>query len=287
MMDFLSMLFRSIFGNTSQTQTKTQALPRNKPKSTPPKASSMALKNQLVYRCLSLTAKFETGKKAPRCFSSVSGNFDKMGISFGALQWNLGQRTLQPLLRKMIKRHPEVIQGVFKAKYPTIVKVASMGKEEAVEWANSIQTQRKNRLNKSWLEMFQALGAIKECQQIQLQKVKLKFKKALEWCGRYRLKSERSVALMFDIRTQNGSIPQKVRDRIKREWDKIPEEKRTEVRKMVLIANCRAEAAKPRWVEDVRIRKLLIAKGQGKVHGITYNLREQFNITLKPFKVSN
>lgn len=283
MSEFFAMLFRSIFGNTPQTQT----LPRNKPKSAPPRSSSTNLKDQLVYRCLSLTAKFETGKKAPRCFSGVSGNFDKMGISFGALQWNLGQRTLQPLLGQMIKRHPEVIEGVFKAKYSTIVKVASMGKEEAVTWAISIQTQRRNRLNKSWMEMFQALGATKECQQIQLQKVKLKFKKALEWCERYRMKTERAVALMFDIRTQNGSMKPKVRDRIKREWAKIPQKKRTEVRKMVLIANCRSEAAKPKWIEDVRVRKLTIAQGQGKVHGITFNLREQFNITLKPFQASN
>ena len=280
----IAILLASLgLGRKPQTQRQTQARPKAKPQPVAPQE----IKKQLVYRCLSLTAKIETGKKAPGCFSGISGNFDKMGISFGALQWNLGQRTLQSLLRQMIKRHPEVMKGVFKAKYPTIVKVASMDKKEAVKWAKSIQTQKKHRVNEAWKKMFQALGATKECRQLQLQKVKLKFEKAIEWCGRYRMKSERAVALMFDIRVQNGSMKKKVRERIKREWGEIPEAKRTAVRKMVLIANCRAEAANPRWVEDVRSRKLMIATGQGKVHGIQYNLREQFNITLKPFRTSN
>jgi peptidoglycan hydrolase-like protein with peptidoglycan-binding domain len=33
--------------------------------------------------------------------------------------------------------------------------------------------------------------------------------------------------------------------------------------------------------EDVRARKLCIAKGEGVVHGVRYNLEEQFGIQLK------
>lgn len=54
-----------------------------------------------------------------------------------------------------------------------------------------------------------------------------------------------------------------------------------EVEKMKIIAYRRAEAAHPRWVEDVRARKLCIAKGEGMVHSIRYNLEEQFGIQLK------
>ena len=49
---------------------------------------------------------------------------------------------------------------------------------------------------------------------------------------------------------------------------------------MKIVANRRAEAANPRWVEDVRTRKLCIAKGEGIVHGVRYNLEEQFGIAL-------
>jgi len=49
---------------------------------------------------------------------------------------------------------------------------------------------------------------------------------------------------------------------------------------MRIIANRRAAAANPAWVEDVRARKLTIANGQGTVHGNFYNLQEQHGIDL-------
>src|SRR5947199_28393 len=54
-------------------------------------------------RCLALTGTFETGAQPPDCFCGVTGDFDGMGISFGVLQWNLGQNSLQPLLIEMIE----------------------------------------------------------------------------------------------------------------------------------------------------------------------------------------
>ena len=45
----------------------------------------------LNYRCLALTGSFETGRPVPDCFAGISGDFDGQGLSFGALQWNLGQ----------------------------------------------------------------------------------------------------------------------------------------------------------------------------------------------------
>ncbi len=104
----------------------------------------------LAYRCLALTGSFETGTGIPDCFCGISGDFDGQGISFGVLQWNFGQGTLQPL-------------------------------------------------------------------------------------------------------------------------------------KMVIVANRRAEAANPRWIDDVRVRKLCIARGEGTVHGIPYRLDDQYAIGLKRF----
>jgi hypothetical protein len=51
---------------------------------------------------------------------------------------------------------------------------------------------------------------------------------------------------------------------------------------MRIVANRRAEAAKRRFVEDVRKRKLAIANGRGVVHGILLDLEEQFGISLAP-----
>jgi hypothetical protein len=49
---------------------------------------------------------------------------------------------------------------------------------------------------------------------------------------------------------------------------------------MRIVANRRAEASNPRWVEDVRARKICCANGGGRVHGIPYDLEKQFGIRL-------
>jgi hypothetical protein len=82
------------------------------------------------------------------------------------------------------------------------------------------------------------------------------YQEALTWCGAYGVASERAVALLFDIRVQNGS-------------------------RLRAIANRRAEAASPRWIEDVRTRKLTIAEGIGTVHGLHFDLAGQYGIGLR------
>ena len=39
------------------------------------------------------------------------------------------------------------------------------------------------------------------------------------------------------------------------------------------IANVVAENSNPKWIEDVRSRKLTIALGKGTVHGAKYNVK--------------
>lgn len=110
------------------------------------------------------------------------------------------------------------------------------------------------------------------------------YKDALNLCNEYELWSERASALMFDIKVQNGSIRNLVKTQILADFRNLsaglPEED-LEVQKMQIIANRRAEAANPKWIEDVRSRKLCCAKGGGTVHGINYDLEEQFGIRLK------
>ncbi len=48
-----------------------------------------------------------------------------------------------------------------------------------------------------------------------------------------------------------------------------------------IVVNRCAEAATAKWVEDVRVRKLCIANGEGQVHGIGYDLEGQFGIGLR------
>jgi hypothetical protein len=107
-------------------------------------------------------------------------------------------------------------------------------------------------------------------------------------CRTYGVQSERAVALMFDIKVQNGSINAVVQAQIQRDFanlDPLLSADDLEVARLQIVANRRAEAANPRWVEDVRARKLTIANGSGNVHGRQYELAAQYGIRLQPAEV--
>jgi hypothetical protein len=238
------------------------------------------LDRPLGYRALALTGTFETSAHPPDCFACVTGDFDGQGLSFGALQWNLGQDTLQPLLHLMDQRHRDVLVEIFHEHYPVLVAMLQATRAEQLAWARSIQDPR-HRLIEPWSGLFKALGRRDEFQSIQAEAAQRFYRDALALCEVYGVHSERAFALMFDIRVQNGSISPLVRTQIERDVARL-EPGADEVARLRIIANRRAEAASAAWVEDVRARKLTIANGEGTVHGRHYQLEEQYGIGLKP-----
>lgn len=243
-------------------------------------------KEPLIYRCLALTGTFETGRGIPDCFAGITGDFDGQGISFGVLQWNFGQDSLQPLLKDMINQHRDIIEGIFNEYFPVLETALNSDKEELMEFARSIQHPVRHFIYEPWRGMFKSLGRTKEFQNIETKYARGVYEKSIELVNDYQLWSERAVALMFDIKTQNGSIRQVTKEQIFADYLNLPEdlpEETLEIEKMKIIANRRAEASNPRWIEDVRKRKLCIANGSGEVHGINFNLKEQFGIRLKKY----
>src|SRR5690606_29417319 len=95
-----------------------------------PEPVSEMLSRPVGYRCLALTGSFESSTNPPDCFSAITGDFDGQGISFGALQWNLGQGTLQPLLARMVERHPEICGEIFHDHLPVLRAMANATREE-------------------------------------------------------------------------------------------------------------------------------------------------------------
>lgn len=237
----------------------------------------------LDYRCLALTGAFETDSGFPDCFAGLSGDFDGQGISFGVCQWNFGQDSLQPLLTDMIEQHPDIVQSIFREQQDVLTAALNSGKRELMSFAASIQHPVRHTVNEPWRGMFKSLGRTGEFQAIEQKYAGALYRAAVELCADYGLWSQRATALMFDIKVQNGSIRDLTRARILADFASLapdlPREAQ-EVEKMKIVANRRAEAANPRWVEDVRARKLCIAKGEGVVHGVRYNLEEQFGIAL-------
>src|SRR6185369_10701434 len=112
----------------------------------------------LDHRRLALTGSFETGAAFPDCFAGLSGDFDGQGVSFGVLQWNFGQGSLQPLLKRMCDDYPETAKAVFHNSYWQLHKVLNSGKTEQMTFARSIQDPNRNTVNEPWRGMFKTLG---------------------------------------------------------------------------------------------------------------------------------
>jgi hypothetical protein len=236
----------------------------------------------LSYRCLALTGSFETCHYPPDCFCGTTGDFDRMGLSFGALQWNVGQGTLQPLLAQMFEQHTDVARNIFHEHFDTVAALRTAPLDDQLSFVRSVQT--RGLLQEPWQGMLAALGRTPEFQSIQTDHACKIFEQAVDMCGEYGLLSERAAALMFDVAAQGGSIPNIIRAQIMADFAQLPTAAgaNNEVAKMCIVANRRAAASIGRYVDDVRTRKLTIARGIGHVHGIYYDLEDMFGLTLNP-----
>jgi len=81
------------------------------------------------------------------------------------------------------------------------------------------------------------------------------------------LRSELGIELAFDVHVQNGSFKPGAFTLAAALPANTPE-----IERRRRLANAVADSANPRWVEDVRERKLALANGAGNVHGRHYNL---------------
>jgi hypothetical protein len=250
----------------------------------PPPAPAIA-GQPMTQRCLALTGAFETSTGVPDCYCGIAGNFDRQGLSFGVLQWNIGQGTLQPLLTEMVTEHPEVAADVFQENLGILTSMLQSSRDQQLAWTQSIQDPSRFTVFEPWKGFFRALGRTSEFQAIQVDHAERIRQNAQAMCRDFDVSTERALALMFDICVQNGSISPATTSTIHADFAGIPagDPLDAEVAKLRVIANRRAEAAATAYVEDVRVRKLTIANGQGTVHNVPYNLEQQFGIRLQPF----
>ena len=244
---------------------------------------SPLLDQPVAERCLALTGAFETSTGFPDCYCGLTGDFDGQGLSYGVLQWNIGQGTLQPLFADLLAAHHDVAANIFHDHLDELAEMLAASREDQLAWARSIQDLNRHRVFEPWAGLLQALGRTPEFQAIQTIHAERIHQKAVQLCGRYEVSTERALALMFDICVQNGSIDAATESTIRNDFDAIPaslDPMAIEVARLQSIANRRAEATAPAYVEDVRVRKLTIANGTGVVHKVLYHLEEQFGIRL-------
>lgn len=222
----------------------------------------------IEQRALQLTATFEG-----HSFTKVAGNFDNAWLTWGIIGFTLRHGEIQKIINTVNDRHPELLQDSFGPLAQQLVTVINGNREQMADWSNAISIGNKRyKVSREWEEAFERLGSHKEVQDIQLEKVKQYFDIAERDASRFGLLSEAGYTLCFDIAVQNGGIDfRQEQQRIKRELEDNPPSDEQDIRE--IIANVVAENSIPRWIEDVRHRKLTIANGTGAVHGAKYQIK--------------
>lgn len=228
----------------------------------------------LILRCLALTGSFETGLLPPGCFSSLAGDFDGQGLSFSALQWNVGQGTLQPLLARMVDQHLDALTAAIGSRHVDLLRGDFLAGQRAQQlaWARSIQGPLNHQVNPDWREAFALIGATPEWRAIAQESAAGYFDHARFQASQLQVKSDRGIALIFDCCVQNGGVrpgPMRaVLAAVKPDWGELDV--------MHAIAREVADSADPKYHKDVLTRKETIADGVGIVHGLRYDLEKDF-----------
>ncbi len=218
-------------------------------------------------RALQLTADFEG-----HGFRKIAGNFDGAGITWGIIGFTLKHGEIKKLIDKIHQQHPNILSTAFGELENKLLRILQLSMDEQLNWANGISLgTRKYRVLPEWEEAFDKLGNFKEVQALQLESVEKYWDKAERDINRFGLQTEAGFALCFDIAVQNGGIDFGTEERrvLRLFSEKTPS---NEEEKRKIISNVVAENSNPRYVEDVRSRKLTIATGRGKVHGSKYNV---------------
>lgn len=115
---------------------------------------------------LRISTVFEGGK--PLNYQALADDFDGMGTSFGLIQWNFGQGTLGPVLKKMMVADGAAYAACFgEGCDGDTLKAAILAGNTAnqLSWARAILKANRD----GWKAAFLAVGANPTFQQIQYQ----------------------------------------------------------------------------------------------------------------------
>lgn len=245
----------------------------------------------LKRNALALTSLYETSTDYPYNFGVTAGNFDGAGLSHGAIQFNFGSGTLQPIWRDLINQHPDVVKSALSNKWDYDYfadLILNKTKADQVAFGDRITDQtNKHKVVEPWNTYFRNLGITQESINRQMVAAEWYYGETIKWFNEFNLFSRRGYALLFDIAVQSGGISQAVKDLIFADFAAINTTGKTkeqiETEKMIIIANRRADAVSSEWRESYRQRKLSIANGSGWVYGGTLFMdTTKYQMTLEP-----
>lgn len=213
-----------------------------------------------------ITALFEGG------LGGVSGNFDNMGLSLGALQWNLGTGSLQPLLLEFIRTQRAAFDGIFGADAAGLVALLARPRAEQVAFFDRISSApSKARLVEPWQTRFRQLATHPAFVTIQMNGARDRMNRAYHFLRMYNLSTERALAFMFDMVVAHGGSWDGVRRQGKLRREIVAERKAAEESRLgralstnellTVIARVISETVLPRWANNVLCRRELIIRG--------------------------
>lgn len=222
-------------------------------------------------RAMAITGTFEGAG-----WGGVSNAGDGMGWSFGVIQWNFGQSTLQPLILDMQANGPQTFvtactQPV--AAYggkpinlaPELLAAVRLPGRGGVQWCEQHQDANGQPLP-HWRAVFEALGNVQGFRTVQLKHAKPYMDRAEVYMSQFGFATDRALCLLFDVCVQMGSISDESRARYAIESASATSEQQ----KLVALARAVGPQA-GQWSSDVESRKLAIATGKGIVHGRVFD----------------
>lgn len=235
-------------------------------------------------KALRITSTFETGR--PLDFASLAGNFDKQGLSFGLLQWNIKSGTLQPLLKDFVSLFPTKFAEIFGDHAESIKNLLfKQSLESQMRLFISINNST-NHIIKPWKSYFAKLGNDPDMQAIQIRAAKTRLLIAAPQMSEFGFKTERAFVFLFDIVTQHGQNWLKSKNRDKMISARFSQLKKNDDEKAIMrvIAEILSVTVKPAFAKNVLERRNIIINGRGKLGKCEFDLEKDFGLCDEPVR---
>ena len=221
----------------------------------------------IFERCLQVVASFEGTH-----FTLIEGNFDGAGLTWGIIGFTLVNGEISSLLGEIQAKFRELISQAFGHDAAELLQRLgpNTSAQTRMDFANSISGPRF-RVAEPWRSGFDNLGRQREVQRLQIERARAKYwtEIALRDARDLGLTEELDLLLMFDIAVQDGGMRSK--GRLASAQARLNSHMSGLDRRST-IAGVVVDTIDGDFKEDVRQRKMCIARGRGTVHRGNYEL---------------
>ncbi len=216
-------------------------------------------------RCMNIVSCFE-GTSFGDCNPT---DIDGAGLTMGVAGFTSLHSEVQMLLAQYLSEIPGALDALVPPTEQARLLQLFAGPATADEW-RSLFFNSNGRVKDYWQNAFREFGRDEHMQQLQLRIVYSRFwKPALAAAKRLGFSKLQARCFFLDVAVQNGGWRKQHEKAVQRDpaWHSADEPPR-----LAAAARAVAACAKKQWQQDVLSRKLAIAKGEGRVHGTSYNI---------------